>query len=191
MREASVERKTKETEIKIELNLDGTGKNSINTSVGFLDHMLELFSFHGKFDLALNAKGDTYVDYHHLVEDIGIVLGQAIEKALSDRRGIKRYGFASIPMDEALCEVVIDLGGRAFLVYNVPFEGFIKDIDIGLFEEFFRALANNAKATIHINVCYGKDLHHVIEAVFKAFAKALKEAIYISGEDLPSTKGLI
>ncbi|GAB6184227.1 imidazoleglycerol-phosphate dehydratase HisB [Thermodesulfovibrio hydrogeniphilus] len=191
MRKASVERKTKETEIKVELNLDGSGKNSINTSVGFLDHMLELFSFHGKFDLVLNAKGDTHVDYHHLTEDIGIVLGQAIEKALSDRKGIKRYGFASIPMDEALCEVSVDLGGRAFLVYNVPFKGFIKDIDIGLFEEFFRALANNAKITLHINVRYGKDLHHVIEAVFKAFAKALKEAVHISGEDLPSTKGVI
>ncbi|MCX7987976.1 MAG: imidazoleglycerol-phosphate dehydratase HisB [Thermodesulfovibrio sp.] len=191
MRKASINRKTKETEIKIELNLDGSGKHDINTSIGFLNHMFELFSFHGSFDLKLQAKGDIHVDYHHVIEDIGIVLGKSIEKALSERKGIKRYGFASIPMDEALAQVSIDLGGRAFLVYNVPFEGLIKDIDISLFEEFFRALTNNAKITLHINVLYGKDLHHIIEAIFKAFAKALKEAINISGETLPSTKGVL
>lgn len=191
MRKASINRKTKETEIKIELNLDGSGKHDINTSIGFLNHMFELFSFHGSFDLKLQAKGDIHVDYHHVIEDIGIVLGKSIEKALSERKGIKRYGFASIPMDEALAQVSIDLGGRAFLVYNVPFEGLIKDIDISLFEEFFRAFTNNAKITLHINVLYGKDLHHIIEAIFKAFAKALKEAINISGETLPSTKGVL
>lgn len=191
MRKASINRKTKETEVIIELNLDGSGQHNINTSIGFLDHMFELFAFHGNFDLKLKAKGDIHVDYHHVIEDIGIVLGKSIEKALSERKGIKRYGFASIPMDEALTQVSVDLGGRAFLVYNVPFEGLIKDIDINLFEEFFRAVTNNAKITLHINVSYGKDLHHIIEAIFKAFAKALNDAITISGDMLPSTKGIL
>lgn len=191
MRKASINRKTKETEVKIELNLDGSGKHDINTSIGFLDHMFELFAFHGNFDLKLKAKGDIHVDYHHIIEDIGIVFGKSIEQALSERKGIKRYGFASIPMDEALAQVSIDLGGRAFIVYNLPFEGLIKDIDINLFEEFFRAVINNAKITLHINVLYGKDLHHIVEAIFKAFAKALKDAITISGDVLPTTKGVL
>lgn len=191
MRKASFSRKTKETEIKIEFNLDGSGQHDIETSIGFLDHMFELFAFHGNFDLKLRAKGDIHVDYHHIIEDLGIVLGKSIEKALAERKGIKRYGFASVPMDESLAQVSIDLGGRAFLIYNVPFEGFIKDIDINLFEEFFRALTNNAKITLHVNVLYGKDLHHIIEAVFKAFAKALKDAVTITGEILPSTKGIL
>lgn len=191
MRKASISRKTKETEIKIEVNLDGSGQHNIETSIGFLDHMFELFAFHGNFDIKLKAKGDIHVDYHHIIEDLGIVLGKSIEKALAEKKGIKRYGFASIPMDESLAQVSIDLGGRAFLVYNVPFEGVIKDIDINLFEEFFRAFTNNAKITLHINVLYGKDLHHIIEAVFKAFAKALKDAITITGDIIPSTKGII
>jgi len=191
MRKASLSRKTKETDIKIEFNLDGDGKADVNTSIGFLDHMMELFAFHGKFDLKIDARGDTHVDYHHLIEDLGIVLGKAIDQALSERKGIKRYGFASIPMDEALAQVSLDLGGRAFLVYNVAFEGYIKDIDIGLFEEFFRAIVNNAKITLHINALYGKDLHHVVEAVFKAFAKSLNEASRVIGENVPSTKGLL
>lgn len=191
MRKASLKRKTKETEIKIDFNLDGKGISAIETSIGFLDHMLELFSFHGNFDIKLKATGDTHVDYHHLIEDIGIVIGKSIDKALNERKGIKRYGFASIPMDEALTQVSLDIGGRAFLVYNVPFNGYIKDIDIGLFEEFFRAIVNNAKITVHINVLFGKDLHHVIESVFKAFAKALKDASSIIGESLPSTKGIL
>jgi imidazoleglycerol-phosphate dehydratase len=191
MRKASLKRKTKETEVEIELNLDGCGQKDINTSIGFLDHMFELFSFHGNFDLKLKAKGDIHVDYHHLIEDIGIVLGKTIDKALDDRKGIKRYGFASIPMDEALAQVSVDLGGRAFLSYNVPFKGFIKDIDINLFEEFFRAVANHGKITLHINLLYGKDLHHIVEAIFKAFSKAFKDSITISGEILPSTKGVL
>jgi len=191
MRRASLSRKTKETNIKINLNLDGSGENDIYTSIGFLDHMFELFAFHGGFDIKIEAKGDIHVDYHHLIEDLGIVLGKCIDKALGERKGVKRYGFSSIPMDEALAQVSLDLGGRAFLVYNVPFEGYIKDIDINLFEEFFRAVVNNAKITLHINVIYGKDLHHVIEAVFKAFAKALNDASKIIGENLPSTKGLL
>ncbi|MDI1471288.1 MAG: imidazoleglycerol-phosphate dehydratase HisB [Thermodesulfovibrio sp.] len=191
MRRASLSRKTKETDIKIDFNLDGTGKNDVATSIGFLDHMFELFAFHGGFDIKIEAKGDIHVDFHHLIEDLGIVLGKCIDKALGERKGVKRYSFASIPMDEALAQVSLDLGGRAFLVYNVPFEGYIKDVDINLFEEFFRAVVNNAKITLHVNVPYGKDLHHVIEAIFKAFAKALNEASKIIGENLPSTKGLL
>lgn len=191
MRIASITRKTKETEIEMEINLDGKGIYQIETPAGFLNHMLELFSFHGSFDLKVKATGDIQVDYHHLIEDIGIVMGNCINEALSDRKGIKRYGFASIPMDEALAQVSVDLGGRAFLVYNVAFKGFIKDMDIGIFEEFFRAVANSAKMTLHINVIYGKDLHHVIEAIFKAFAKALKESVCLTGQTLPSTKGII
>lgn len=184
-------RKTKETEIKLDFNLDGSGNANIDTSVGFLDHMFELFAFHGNFDIKLKAKGDTHVDYHHLIEDLGIVIGKAIDKSLLERQGIKRYGFASIPMDEALAQVSIDIGGREFLVYNVNFDGYIKDIDISLFEEFFRAVSNHGKIALHINVPYGKDLHHIIEAIFKAFAKALNEASRILGQQLPSTKGVI
>jgi len=191
MRRASLSRKTKETDIKIDFNLDGTGKNDVDTSIGFLDHMFELFAFHGGFDIKIEAKGDIHVDFHHLIEDLGIVLGKCIDKALGERKGVKRYGFASIPMDEALAQVSLDLGGRAFLVYNVPFEGYIKDVDINLFEEFFRAVVNNAKINLHVNIPYGKDLHHVVEAIFKAFAKALNDASKIIGENLPSTKGLL
>jgi imidazoleglycerol-phosphate dehydratase len=191
MRRASLSRKTKETDIKIDFNLDGTGKNDVDTSIGFLDHMFELFAFHGGFDIKIEAKGDIHVDFHHLIEDLGIVLGKCIDKALGERKGVKRYGFASIPMDEALAQVSLDLGGRAFLVYNVPFKGYIKDVDINLFEEFFRAVVNNAKITLHVNIPYGKDLHHVVEAIFKAFAKALNDASKIIGENLPSTKGLL
>lgn len=191
MRLGKISRKTKETEISIELNLDGKGKSEIDTSVGFLNHMLELFAFHGGFDLKVRAKGDTEVDYHHLIEDLGITLGIAINQSLGDRKGIRRYGFASIPMDEALAQVSLDLGGRAYLVYNVPFGGMIKDIDVGLFEEFFRALVNNGNITLHINLLYGKDLHHIVEGVFKAFARALREAIEIEGDSIPSTKGTL
>jgi len=191
MRRASLSRKTKETDIKIDFNLDGTGKNDVDTSIGFLDHMFELFAFHGGFDIKIEAKGDIHVDFHHLIEDLGIVLGKCIDKALGERKGVKRYGFASIPMDEALAQVSLDLVGRAFLVYNVPFKGYIKDVDINLFEEFFRAVVNNAKINLHVNVPYGKDLHHVVEAIFKAFAKALNDASKIIGENLPSTKGLL
>ncbi|GAQ93923.1 imidazoleglycerol-phosphate dehydratase [Thermodesulfovibrio aggregans] len=191
MRKASLSRTTKETDIKVEFNLDGNGQANIKTSVGFLDHMFELFAFHGNFDLKIEAKGDIHVDYHHLVEDLGIVLGKCIDKALEDRKGIKRYGFASIPMDEALTQVSLDLGGRAFLIYNVSVEGYIKDIDIRLFEEFFRAVANNAKINLHVNLVYGKDLHHIVESIFKAFAKSLNEASRIIGENVPSTKGII
>ncbi len=191
MRKASTIRKSRETEIEMEINLDGTGKSQISTSIGFLDHMFELFSFHGNFDLILKAKGDIHIDYHHLTEDLGIVFGECLNEALGERKGIRRYGFASIPMDEALAQVSIDLGGRAYLAYNVPFEGTIKDLNINLFEEFFRAFTQKARVTLHINVFYGKDLHHIIEAIFKAFAKALKEAKTITGNTIPSTKGIL
>lgn len=191
MRKASISRKTKETEVKIEIELDGIGQNNIETPLGFLNHMLELFSFHSRINLKVKAEGDIHVDYHHIIEDIGIVLGKAIDDALGERKGIKRYGFASIPMDEAIAQVSLDLGGRAYLVYNVPFSGLIKDIDVALFEEFFRAFVNNAQITLHVNVAYGKDLHHIVEAIFKAFAIAIKEAIILTGDTLPSTKGLI
>lgn len=191
MRKASISRKTKETEVKVEIDLDGIGQNNIETPLGFLNHMLELFSFHSRINLKVKAEGDIHVDYHHIIEDIGIVLGKAIDDALGERKGIKRYGFASIPMDEAIAQVSLDLGGRAYLVYNVPFAGLIRDIDIALFEEFFRALVNNAKIILHVNVAYGKDLHHVVEAIFKAFAIAIKEAVILTGDTLPSTKGLI
>ncbi|MCS7163615.1 MAG: imidazoleglycerol-phosphate dehydratase HisB [Thermodesulfovibrio sp.] len=191
MRVYQLERKTKETEIKVELNIDGSGKSDIKTPIGFLNHMLELWSFHGKIDLTVNAKGDTDVDYHHLIEDIGIVIGMAINGALAERRGIRRYGFASIPMDEALSFVTLDLGGRSYLIYNVPFRGYIKDINIEVFEEFFKALVSNAKMILHINVLYGKDLHHIVESIFKAFAKAFKEAITVEDSSIPSTKGVI
>ncbi len=191
MRKASIIRKSRETEIEMEINLDGSGKHQISTSVGFLDHMFELFAFHGNFDVILKAKGDIHIDYHHLIEDLGIVFGQCLNEALGERKGIIRYGFASIPMDEALAQVSIDLGGRAYLTYNVPFEGSIRDLDINLFEEFFRAFTHNAKVTLHINVLYGKDLHHIIESIFKAFAKAIKEAKTIIGNTIPSTKGIL
>lgn len=191
MRTSKIIRETKETKIEVEINLDGQGKSHINTPIGFLNHMLEVFSFHGKFDLKVKAEGDIDIDYHHLIEDLGIATGKAIDEALRERKGIERYGFASVPMDEALAQVSLDLGGRAFLAYNVAFKGFIKDMDIGVFEEFFRALVNNAKITLHINLIYGKDLHHVLEAIFKAFAKALNEASRITEEHLPSTKGII
>lgn len=189
MRVAKVNRITNETEISLSLNLDGSGKREIRTQLGFLNHMLELFAFHGSFDLEIVAKGDIEVDYHHLVEDVGIALGSALYQALGERKGVRRYGFASIPMDEALAQVSVDISGRPYLVYSVPFQGMIKDIDIALFEEFFRAFVTNARINLHINVPYGKDLHHIVESIFKASARALKEAIEIVGDQIPSTKG--
>ncbi len=192
MRTAKVERKTKETDISVQLNLDGKGQYDINTTIPFLDHMLTLFSFHGAMDLKIRAKGDIEIDYHHLMEDLGITLGEALKKAVGDKKGIKRYGRSSIPMDESLATVVLDLSGRPYLVYNVkPTKGKLKDLDISLFEDFFRALSTHSMMTLHVNLEYGRDLHHIIEAIFKAFGKALKEAVTIdkSSKALPSTKG--
>jgi imidazoleglycerol-phosphate dehydratase len=192
MRTAKVQRKTKETDITVQLGLDGRGQYDINTTIPFLDHMLSLFSFHGLMDLKIRAKGDTDIDYHHLMEDLGITLGEALKKAVGDKKGIRRYGRASIPMDESLAAVVLDLSGRPYLVYNVkPTKGKLKDLDISLFEDFFRSVSTHSMMTLHINLEYGRDLHHIIEAIFKAFGKALKEAVTVdrSSKALPSTKG--
>jgi imidazoleglycerol-phosphate dehydratase len=194
MRTAKVQRKTKETDITVQLNLDGKGRYDVDTTIPFLDHMLNLFSFHGAMDLKIRARGDTEIDYHHLMEDLGITLGEALKKAVGDKKGIKRYGRSAIPMDESLATVVLDLSGRPFLVYNVkPTKGKLKDLDISLFEDFFRGLSSNALMTLHVNLEYGRDLHHIIEAIFKAFGKALKEAVTIdkSSKALPSTKGTL
>ena len=192
MRTAKVQRKTNETDITIQINLDGKGEYDINTSIPFLDHMLNLFSFHGMMDLKIKATGDIEVDYHHLMEDLGITLGEVIKKTLGDKKGIRRYGLATIPMDESLATVIIDISGRPYLVYNVkPPKGSLKDLEISLFEDFFRALTTHAMITLHVNMEYGRDLHHIIEAIFKAFGRALRQAVTIDkgAKILPSTKG--
>lgn len=192
MRKTKLERKTKETDISIAINLDGKGKYNIATTIPFLDHMLRLFSFHGRIDLDVKATGDTEIDYHHLMEDLGIALGDALKDALGEKTGIKRYGSSMIPMDESLARVIIDLSGRPYLVYRVrPPRGSLRGLEISLFEDFFRALSNHAMINLHIIVEYGRDLHHIFEAIFKAFGRAMKEAVSIdpSIKGLPSTKG--
>lgn len=189
---ALMNRTTKETQINIELNLDGTGKYNINTGIGFLNHMLELFSKHSLIDLNIKANGDLNVDEHHTVEDIGIVLGQAIKQALGDKKGIKRYGFL-LPMDESLAQVAMDLGGRSYLVFKYqPKREFVGDLPTELLEDFFQAIAENLGCNLHINIKYGRNEHHKIEAIFKAFAKTMKMAIETDPRAinlLPSTKG--
>ena len=191
MRKARIKRKTEETCIDLEINLDGAGKSSVSTTVPFLDHMLSLMARHGIFDLKVSATGDTDVDYHHLVEDIGIVLGEAIKEALGKKKGICRYGNAVTPMDETLAQVVIDLSGRPYLVYKVKHKGRLKDLDASLFEDFFQAVSNRAAMNLHILVHYGRDMHHVIEAIFKSFGRALDEAVSINQriKGVMSTKG--
>ena len=192
MRRARLERKTGETDITLMLELDGDGQNEINTGIGFFDHMLCLFSGHGRFNLNLSCKGDLEVDCHHTVEDIGIVLGKAISEALGTRESIKRFGNSLVPMDEALALISLDMSNRPYLHFEVPFSiGKIGEMDTELFEEFFRALCVNAGMTLHIKLVHGKNNHHIIEAVFKAFARALREAVTIDPDikgDL-STKG--
>jgi len=191
-RVAEISRQTKETKVKLSLNLDGTGKTSTQTGVGFFDHMLELLGRHGLIDLTVQAEGDLQVDSHHTVEDVGIVLGQALDKALGDKRGIFRYGWAIVPMDETLAQVAIDLSGRPAFVYNVKyFAGAIGNFPVELVEEFFKAVAINGKLNLHINVPYGGNNHHIAEAIFKATAKALRQAITLDprNADVPSTKG--
>lgn len=193
-RTANITRKTKETKIKVKLNLDGNGKSSINTSVGFLDHMLTLLTAHGSFDLELKAEGDLYVDQHHTVEDIGICLGQAFTKALGKRQSIRRYAQQFIPMDEALASVVIDLSNRPYLVYNVPkLSERVGDFETQLVHEFFRAFMLNGGVTMHINVYYGNNSHHIIEAIFKGWARAMRHACELEPgvESVPSTKGVL
>ena len=193
-RSASINRSTRETQISLSLHLDGTGKSTISTPIGFLSHMLELFSKHSLCDIEINAQGDTDVDFHHTVEDIGIVLGEAITKALGDKRSIKRYGFASIPMDEALTQTSIDLGGRPFLAFNctIP-QPKVGEFDTELARDFFQAVSNSASMNIHIHSSGGLNSHHIIESVFKSFARAIRDAIRIDPRetDIPSTKGIL
>ena len=195
MRQAEVSRKTGETDIRIRLDLDGTGKNVIDTGVGFLDHMLTLFARHGRFDLEVSCKGDTYVDDHHSVEDIGIALGKAFEQALGDKKGIVRYGSTILPMDESLILSAVDLSGRGLLVYDlqIPAEK-VGSFDTELTEEFFRALAHNACATLHIRQLAGGNSHHIIEGAFKSVARSLRTAVAIDpacADEIPSTKGVL
>jgi len=192
MRKAKIERKTAETEIDLELDLDGKGTYAVDSTVGFLDHMLSLMARHGLFDLKLKARGDTEVDYHHLVEDLGIVLGQAIAGALGDKAGIRRYGNAFTPMDETLAQVVVDLSGRPYLVYRVDTgPGRLRDLDASLFEDFFRSVSNHGAMNLHVLVHYGRDVHHIVEAVFKSFGRALKKAVSLDPgiRGVRSTKG--
>ncbi|MBI5188787.1 MAG: imidazoleglycerol-phosphate dehydratase HisB [Nitrospirae bacterium] len=196
MRTAKLERKTKETDIKLLINLDGKGEYSIDTSISFLDHMLSLMCKHGLFDIKLKAKGDIDIDYHHTVEDIGIVLGKAVKQALGDTKGIPRYGQASVPMDEAIASVSLDISGRPYLVYRVgllPFKGKKSEgyFDPDLIEDFLQAFVSNAGMTLHVGVPYGRNTHHIIEAIFKALGRALREAISIDSrvKGIPSTKG--
>lgn len=190
---AQLTRETRETQIDLTLNLDGEGKAEIDTGIPFFDHMLTAFARHGLFDLSLQAKGDLAVDYHHTVEDVGIVLGQAIRQALGEKLGITRYGFFLLPMDECLARCVIDLCNRAYLVYDVePTVRFVRDFNIGLCREFFQAVANEAAMNLHLSLEYGKEPHHIAESLFKAFARALDQATQIDPrqvDSLPSTKG--
>ncbi len=193
-RQAKISRKTKETSIKINLNLDGQGDYKIQTPIPFLNHMLELFARHGLFDLTIRAEGDTEIDFHHTVEDIGICLGKAFEKALEEKRGIHRYGNVSLPMDETLVQVSVDLSGRPYLVFNasLPKEK-AGEFDLELAEEFFRAFCNHMKATLHINLIYGENLHHILEAMFKATGRAMDQASALDQRNtaIPSTKGTL
>jgi imidazoleglycerol-phosphate dehydratase len=191
-RKAKIHRKTTETDVSIEINLDGAGNGKISTTISFMDHMLNLFARHGLINLAINSRGDTRIDDHHLVEDIGICLGDAVKKAIGDKKGIARYGSATVPMDESLCSVVIDISGRPYLIYNVDIKSKKTDkFDYSLLKEFFKSFSDHSGMTLHINLIYGKNNHHIAEAIFKAFALALSRAVTIHGriEGILSTKG--
>ncbi len=192
MRESIQIRETLETNVTVQLDLDGDGSSEVKTGIGFLDHMLTLFAKHANLRLVVRAKGDTWIDDHHTIEDVGITLGKALKEAFGDKVGIQRYGHAYVPMDEALIRTALDISGRPFLVYNV--EGLppkVGQFDCQLIEEFCRAVVFNAGLTVHIDMLRGKNPHHVLEGVFKSFAQALREAARISGTSLPSTKGKI
>ena len=192
-RKAAVERNTLETQIKIEINLDGTGKGQFETGVPFLDHMLDQIARHGVMDITVNAKGDHHIDDHHTVEDIGITLGQALAQAVGDKKGLRRYGHAYVPLDEALSRVVIDLSGRPGLEFPVVFpRARIGNFDVDLFVEFFRGFVNHAGVTLHIDCIRGDNAHHIAETIFKAFGRALRFAVEIDERQqgaMPSTKG--
>jgi imidazoleglycerol-phosphate dehydratase len=194
-RHAKIDRSTSETTVSLSLDLDGLGRAEIATGIGFLDHMLSSFARHGLFDLHLEAQGDLHVDLHHTTEDVGIVLGQAFSHALGEKRGITRFGSALVPMDDALVEAAVDLSGRGYLAWSVPFErSAIGEMDTELFEEFFRALAVNGLFNLHLSRRDGRNAHHVAEACFKATARALRQAVAIDprlGDALPSTKGAL
>ncbi|MBJ7494386.1 MAG: imidazoleglycerol-phosphate dehydratase HisB [Opitutales bacterium] len=194
-RQATIRRNTAETKIDLSVNLDGTGVSEISTGVAFFDHMLTLLSRHAMIDLKVKATGDTDVDYHHTVEDVGIVLGSAIKEALGDKAGIRRYGFFILPMDETLARCVIDLSNRSMLVYQADIINFmVKDFNIALVREFFQGVANSLGCNLHLKVEYGEEPHHIAEALFKAFAKALRAAVEIDPRQdgrVPSTKGTL
>ena len=195
MRQAEVKRKTGETDIQVALTLDGSGKSEIDTGVGFLDHMLTLLARHGRFDLRVSCKGDTWVDDHHSVEDIGIALGQAFAQALGDRRGVTRYGSMLLPMDESLVLTAVDLSGRGLLCYDLPLPTEkVGSFDTELTEEFFRAFAHNGGITLHVRKLAGSNSHHLIEGAFKSLARSLRAAVRIDPEcreEIPSTKGVL
>ena len=193
MRQAQVTRNTLETQIEVRLNLDGAGKSRLATGVGFFDHMLDQVARHGMVDLEIEAKGDLHIDAHHTVEDVGITLGQAFIKAIGDKKGIRRYGHAYVPLDEALSRVVIDLSGRPGLEYSVDYaRGLIGEFDVDLVHEFFQGFANHALVTLHIDNLKGRNAHHQAETIFKAFGRALRMAVELDARasgTLPSTKG--
>ncbi len=195
-RSATLSRKTKETEVRVTLDLDGDGtKSVIDTPIGFLSHMLDVIGRHGKVDLDIASKGDVHIDYHHTVEDTALVLGEAFAQALGDKRGIRRFGHAYVPLDEALARVVVDFAGRPYLVFDVPMDREMllihKDFPFALVEEFFKSFANKCAATIHVDLIRGRNGHHAAESIFKAFAIAVREAKQVIGTDVPSTKGVI
>ncbi|MCE2491044.1 MAG: imidazoleglycerol-phosphate dehydratase HisB [Alphaproteobacteria bacterium] len=195
MRKAVVERTTKETRVTAEVNLDGTGKYQVGTGIGFLDHMLEQLSRHSLIDLTLQAEGDLHIDFHHTTEDTGIAIGQAVAEALGDRRGIRRFGSATIPMDETLTQVSVDVSNRPYLIWRVEFSRQkLGEMDTELFKEWFQAFAQNAGITLHVENAYGQNNHHIVESCYKGLARALRDAIEhdsrIAGE-VPSTKGVL
>jgi imidazoleglycerol-phosphate dehydratase len=195
MRKAEISRKTNETDIKVYLDIDGTGEYEINTGSGFLNHMLELFAKHGRFDLDVSCKGDKEVDFHHSTEDIGIVLGKCFKEALGDKKGINRYADILMPMDEALVSVAVDVSGRSYLVFNanMPAEK-VGAFDTELVREFFEAFTRELGITLHINLMYGNNTHHIIEGIFKGVSRCLKSALKINKEikdEIPSTKGVL
>ncbi|HYR27433.1 MAG TPA: imidazoleglycerol-phosphate dehydratase HisB [Thermoanaerobaculia bacterium] len=195
MRTATVNRTTKETAVSVSLDLDGTGRASIATPVGFLSHMLDVIARHGQVDLDVIATGDTFIDYHHTVEDTALVLGEAFAAALGDKRGIRRFGNAYVPLDESLARVVVDFSGRPFLVFEAPIDREMllihKDFPFALVEEFFKSFANKCNCNIHVDLIRGRNGHHAAEAIFKAFAVAVREAKTVVGAEVPSTKGVI